>query len=38
MFCTTISTFIKFLDNGLKIDAATPGLSFTPMSETFESF
>ena len=28
---------IKFFDNGLKIDAATPGLSLTPIKVTFES-
>ena len=38
IFWTTISTLIEFIDRGLKIEAATPGLSFTPISETFESF
>jgi len=38
MFWTTISTFIKFLDNGLKIDAATPGLSLTPTIVILASF
>ena len=27
-----------FFESGLKIDAATPGLSLTPIRETFESF
>ena len=38
IFWTTISTFIKFFESGLKIDAATPGLSLTPINEIFESF
>ena len=38
IFCTTISTFIEFFDKGLKIEAATPGLSFTPTSVIFASF
>ena len=29
---------MAFLDIGLKIDAATPGLSLTPIRVTFESF
>ena len=29
---------IKFLDKGSKIDAATPGLSTTPIKVIFESF
>ena len=29
---------MEFFDNGLKIDAATPGLSLTPIKETLESF
>ena len=33
-----MSTLIEFFDNGLKIEAATPGLSLTPIRETFESF
>ena len=37
IFCTTISTFIELIDSGLKIDAATPGLSFTPTKVTFAS-
>ena len=37
-FCTTISTFIEFIDSGSKIDAATPGLSTTPIKVIFESF
>ena len=35
IFCTTISTFIEFSDRGLKIDAAIPGLSFTPIKVIF---
>ena len=38
IFWTTISTFTKFLDKGLKIDAATPGLSLTPTNVTLASF
>ena len=38
IFWTTISTFIKFWDKGLKIDAATPGLSLTPSIVIFASF
>ena len=38
IFCTTISTFIAFIDNGSKIEAATPGLSTTPIKVIFESF
>ena len=38
IFCTTISTFILFSDNGLKIEAATPGLSLTPTIVNFDSF
>ena len=38
IFCTTISTLIEFLDNGLKIAAAIPGLSLTPTRVTFASF
>jgi len=29
---------IRFLDKGLNIDAATPGLSLTPTNVTFASF
>ena len=38
MFCTTISTLMEFLDKGLKIAAAIPGLSLTPTRVTFASF
>ena len=38
IFCTTISTFIEFWDNGLKMDAATPGRSLTPTMVIFASF
>ena len=36
----TVSSSYKpaTLDNGLNIAAATPGLSLTPIRETFESF
>ena len=33
-----MSTLIKFLDKGSKIDAATPDLSTTPIRVIFESF
>ena len=33
-----MSTFIKFLDNGSKIEAATPGLSLTPAIVILASF
>ena len=38
IFCTTISTLIEFSYNGLKIDAATPGLSFIPIKVNFALF
>ena len=31
------STLIEFFDSGLNIDAATPGLSFTPIKDNFAS-
>ena len=33
-----MSTLIKFFDSGLKIEAATPGLSFTPIIVILASF